>query len=189
MEEQNQKRFIAVAYSLYDAAEPETPIEEAPVDKPFVFISGFGVALEAFENQIIGMQEGEEFDFTLPQEQAYGPYLDEHVVNLDREIFSINGHFDHDNVKEGAVIPLQNEDGNRFMGRVVEVTDEHVRIDLNHPLAGKDLRFTGSVVEIREPHESEVQQLIKLMSGECDCGCGDCGGHEHGDGCNCGGCH
>ena len=87
------------------------------------------------------------------------------------------------------MIPLQNEDGNRFMGRVVEVTDEHVRIDLNHPLAGKDLRFTGSVVEIREPHESEVQQLIKLMSGECDCGCGDCGGHEHGDGCNCGGCH
>ena len=38
MEEQNQKRFIAVAYRLYDAAEPETPIEEAPVDKPFVFI-------------------------------------------------------------------------------------------------------------------------------------------------------
>lgn len=189
MEEQKQKKFIAVAYRLYDAAEPEVLIEEAPADHPFVFISGFGVALEAFEEKLTALQDGDEFDFTLPKEQAYGTYEEERVVNLNREIFSINGHFDHDNVKVGVVLPLQNEDGNRFMGRVVEITDEHVRIDLNHPLADKDLTFKGSVIEIREPREKEIQQLIQLISGECECGCGECGGHDHDHHCGCGGCH
>ena len=197
MEEQNQKRFLAVSYQLYDAAQPETLIEEAPADHPFVFISGYGVTLEAFEKKIVELQEGEAFDFTLRQEEAYGPFMSERVVDLDREIFCINGHFDHDNVKVDAVLPLQNEDGNRFMGRVVEITDSHVRVDLNHPLAGKDLCFKGSIVENREPREAEIQQLIQMMSGECDCGCGgDCDhqhgdgcGHQHGDGCGCGHCH
>ena len=196
MEDQHQKKFIAVAYRLYDAAVPDTLIEEATNDRPFVFISGFGVALEEFENRLVNLQEGEEFEFTLPKEQAYGRFEEERVVNLDREIFSINGHFDHDNVKVGAMLPLQNEDGNRFMGHVVDITDEHVRIDLNHPLAGKDLLFKGNIVEIREPHEKEIQQLIQMISGECECGCADCGGHEHGDcghehgdHCGCGGCH
>ena len=147
------------------------------------------MALEEFEKKIAGMQEGEEFDFTLTQEQAYGPYMSDRVVDLDREIFCINGHFDHDNVKVDAVLPLQNEDGNRFMGRVVEITDTHVRVDLNHPLAGKDLSFKGSIVENREPREAEVQQLIQMMSGECDCGCGEGCDHQHTDGCGCGHCH
>ena len=107
MEEQNQKRFLAVSYRLYDAAQPETLIEEAPADHPFVFISGFGVALEAFEKKIVELQEGEAFDFTLRQEEAYGPFMSERVVDLDREIFCINGHFDHDNVKVDAVDALE----------------------------------------------------------------------------------
>ena len=77
----------------------------------------------------------------------------------------------------GAVIPLQNEEGQRFMGTVVEIQDAAVVIDLNHPLAGHDLNFKGSVIESREATSEEIQSLIMHLSGHgCEGGCSGCGG-------------
>ena len=108
------------------------------------------------------------------------------MLDLDKEIFTINGHFDHENIYKDAVVPLQNEDGNRFMGRVLDITDDIVKMDLNHPLAGLDLLFKGEIVENREATNEEVQQMLNHISGEG--GCGGCGcDHDHqGEGCGCG---
>jgi len=189
MEKDNNK-FIAVAYKLYSLADgKETLIEEAPADRPFVFITGFGITLDAFENGVEDLPKGEQFTLNIECEEAYGERLDERVLDLNKEIFTINGHFDHDNIYKDAVVPLQNEDGNRFMGRVLDVTEDTVKMDLNHPLAGLDLLFKGEIVENREAKNEEVQQMLNHISGEggCGgCGCGhnhgdeECGGHEHG---------
>ena len=189
MEKENNK-FIAVAYKLYSLADgKETLIEEAPADRPFVFITGFGITLDAFENGVEDLPKGEQFTLNIECEEAYGERLDERVLDLNKEIFTINGHFDHDNIYKDAVVPLQNEDGNRFMGRVIDVTEDTVKMDLNHPLAGLDLLFKGEIVENREAKNEEVQQMLNHISGEggCGgCGCGhnhgdeECGGHEHG---------
>lgn len=193
MEKENNK-FIAVAYKLYSLADgKETLIEEAPADRPFVFITGFGITLDAFENGVEDLPKGEQFTLNIECEEAYGERLDERVLDLNKEIFTINGHFDHDNIYKDAVVPLQNEDGNRFMGRVLDVTEDTVKMDLNHPLAGLDLLFKGEIVENREATNEEVQQMLNHISGEG--GCGGCGcGHNHGDeedgnhehGCGCG---
>jgi FKBP-type peptidyl-prolyl cis-trans isomerase SlyD len=128
------------------------------------------------------------------------------VLELDREIFSINGQFDKEHIYKDAIVPLQNEDGNRFYGRVLDITDEKVKMDLNHPLAGKTLNFKGKIAENREATLDEIQSMINHLSGEgCGNGCGDCDGgcgegcgegcgghhdHEHGEkGCGCGHCH
>jgi len=197
MEEKKRNQYIAVAYKLYAAGEKTLEfIEEATDDRPFDFISGFGITLPEFENNIVGLQKGEEFKFTLTKEQAYGDVEPERIVELDRSIFTINGHFDHENVKVGALLPLQNEDGQYFQGKVLDITDNHVRIDLNHPLAGKELNFEGHIVENREASNDEIQNLINRLSGEgCGCGCDDCHdgcGHDHSQehgGCGCGHCH
>ena len=180
MEKENNK-FIAVAYKLYSLADgKETLIEEAPADHPFVFITGFGITLDAFENGVEDLPKGEQFTLNIECEEAYGERLDERVLDLNKEIFTINGHFDHDNIYKDAVVPLQNEDGNRFMGRVLDVTEDTVKMDLNHPLAGLDLLFKGEIVENREATNEEVQQMLNHISGEG--GCGGCGcGHNHGD--------
>ncbi|EFC69961.1 peptidylprolyl isomerase [Prevotella sp. oral taxon 317] len=180
MEKENNK-FIAVAYKLYSLADgKETLIEEAPADRPFVFITGFGITLDAFENGVEDLPKGEQFTLNIECEEAYGERLDERVLDLNKEIFTINGHFDHDNIYKDAVVPLQNEDGNRFMGRVLDVTEDTVKMDLNHPLAGLDLLFKGEIVENREATNEEVQQMLNHISGEG--GCGGCGcGHNHGD--------
>ena len=135
-------------------------VEEATDKEPFQFISGYGIALDAFEQKVAALEKGAEFDFTLTKDDAYGDYEQEHVLDLDKAIFSINGHFDRDNIYKDAIVPLQNEDGNRFYGRVLEVGTDKVKIDLNHPLAGKTLNFKGHIVESREATNEEIQGLI-----------------------------
>ena len=186
-------KYITVAYSLYtDNSEGvHELVEQAPVEHPFQFITELGVALEAFEAKLKDLNAGDEFDFTLSVDEAYGPYEQEHVIELPKSTFMHNGRFQNDVIFEGAVIPLVNADGNRFQGLVLEVKEDVVIIDLNHPLAGKELHFKGSVVTSREATDAEVTALIKMMSGEggCGCGCGCDGGCDGGcdsEGCGCG---
>lgn len=186
--EKNQNKYVTVAYELYadNEAGIHELVEKAPVEHPFQFISGMGVALEAFEEKIAPLAQGETFDFTLSVDEAYGPYVDEHVIELDRELFCVDGRFDKENIYPGNVIPLVNADGNRFQGLILNVTDSKVTVDLNHPLAGKALHFKGQVVTSREATEEEIQGLINRMN-SAGCCCDDCGGGHEG-GC-CGGHH
>ena len=200
---------IKVSYSLFtiEADGTESLVERATPSQPFQFITGIGVALDAFEARVRDLATQAEFSFTLPPEEAYGTYDEQHVVNLDRDMFCIDGKFDAKNIFPGNVIPLMNEDGNYFQGTILEVGAERVRVDLNHPLAGKTLKFTGFVVENRPATDEELQGALNMLSGEgcgCGCGCGDdhehchhehghehghghCHhhGHDHGDGCCC----
>ena len=191
--EEKKNKYVAVAYKLYTTDENGSHlVEETKEGLPFSFISGFGFALDKFEEIIVQTPQGQEFDFTLSQEEAYGEYHDDYVLDLARDVFSINGKFDHEHIYKDAIVPLQNEEGQRFNGRVLEVGEEKVKIDLNHPLAGESLHFKGQVLENRDATEAEVNQLVKHLTGGCGCGScgGDCGGNcggncgEGGCGCN-----
>lgn len=176
-------QFIAVSYQLHSVEnEGMTLVEEATEERPYRFISGFGLTLDLFEEAVVNLQAGQEFEVELPPEQAYGHFHPEHVLDLDREVFTIDGTFDAENIYEGAVVPLQNEEGTRFMGRILDVGDKRVKVDLNHPLAGKTLHFKGKVIENREASNEEIAAMVNQMAG----GCG-CGGHSEGS-CCCGGC-
>ena len=188
MEHQDNK-YIAVAYQLYaDIDGNRELIEETADGQPFIFISGMGITLPAFEDNLATLDKDAEFDFIIPQAEAYGEYVDERVVDLDKSIFMPDGKLDTKVIYVDATIPLVNEDGNRFMGRILEIGDSKVKVDLNHPLAGLDLHFVGRVVESRQARQDEIERMVKMMSGE---GCGGCGGGDCGD-CgkegNCGGC-
>lgn len=197
---ENKNRFMSISYSLYiDEEGTKRLVEETKDEQPFQFISGFGVALDTFEQQLIPLEAGAKFDFSLTKDEAYGDYRDDLRLDMDREMFCINGHFDHEHVYPDAIIQMQNDEGNRFYGHVVEVGEEKVKIDLNHPLAGETLYFKGEVLENREATEDEVNHLMKHMAGGCGGHCGDCEGgcghdhedcdHHHEDGCGCGHCH
>jgi len=188
--EKKVNKHMEVAYELYTIGEEGRQlVEKAPEDKPFVFISGFGITLDAFEENLAGLQKGDEFNFTLTPEQAYGEFFDERIVELERDMFTVDGRFDHERIFIDAIVPLQNQDGDRFMGRVIDIRDNSVVIDLNHPLAGKSLNFIGSIVESQEASEEEIQTLIRQLTGEGCGGCGGCGGDEEGEGHKGGCCH
>lgn len=197
--ENSKNRFMSISYSLYiDEDGKQRLVEKTSDDQPFQFISGFGIALDSFEKELTPLAKGASFDFSLTKDQAYGDYHNELVQELGREVFSINGHFDHEHIYQDAVIMMQNEEGNRFNARVLEVGEEKVKIDLNHPLAGETLYFKGEVLENREATEDEINHLMKHLTGACGSGCESCGhdcgddcdhDHHHEGGCGCGHCH
>ena len=183
--ENKVNKYLSVSYQLYSIDENggKHLEEQTQQGQPFQFISGFGFSLDSFEQQIVALEQGAKFDFTLTPAQAFGEYDPEGVHKMKREVFSINGHFDHENIYPGAVITLMDADERRFMARV-------------DPLAGQTLQFTGLVLENREATKEEIQHMLNHMSGEgCGCGCEDCDdgcGHHHHDhegGCGCGHCH
>ena len=189
-------KYVSVSYQLYSInSDGSRHLEEQTQQgNPFTFISGFGFSLDGFEQRIVPLQPADKFDFTLQPAEAFGEYEKEGVHKMKREHFTINDHFDHDNIYPGAVITLVDEEEHRFMARVVKVEDDGVTIDTNHPLAGKTLQFTGIVLENRDATNDEIQHMLNHLSHEC-CGCDDCEGgcdhdHEHHhEGCGCGHCH
>ena len=198
-----QNKFLSVVYQLYSIAENgEKQLEEQTGDeRPFEFITGFGISLDRFEQEVSIMEKGEHFDFTLQPEEAFGEYVPEGKHKLDRGVFMINGHFDHENIFEGATITLMDNEDHQFMARIVKIEEDGVTVDTNHPMAGKLLNFTGKVIENREATEEEIQHLIKHLTGGCGHHCGDCDEgcghdhegcdhhHDHEGGCGCGHCH
>lgn len=189
-------KTVSAEYELYVDGENENELElmeKATPEQPLSFIYGVGMMLPKFEEKLFGLQSGDTFEFVIENEDAYGPYEDENVLDLDRAIFEINGQLDETMVFAGNVVPLMDNDGNRVNAQVVEVTDAHVKVDLNHPLAGENLHFKGKVLEVREATE---QELASLYGGGCGSGCGcgdggcssdDCGseGESCGSGCGC----
>lgn len=191
--DKKEYKSIAVDYKLYVIENGEKELqEETSAGNPFRFLSGFGMTIPGFENAIAPLAVGDTFDFTLSKDDAYGDYYAERVLDLDKQMFCIDGKFDDEHIYVDAIVPLQNQDGNRFMGHVLEISDSKVKMDLNHPLAGKELNFVGSVVESREATNGEIQAMINHMTGGGGCGgCGGgckggCGGDCGGD-CNCDG--
>ena len=194
-------KFMSVVYELYTISDGEKKLEEQTgTERPFEFITGFGIALDAFEQEVTKHAKGDTFDFTLAPEQAFGAYEPQGVHKIDRQVFSVNGHFDHDNIFPDAVITLTDGEDHQFMAKVVKIEEDGVTVDTNHPLAGKSLIFVGEVAEIREATKEEITATLKMITGEggCGCGCEDCDGcgdhdcdheHHHGDHCGCGHCH
>ncbi len=174
-----ENRYIAVSYDLRLERNGEWKLrEKAPADAPFTFVSGMGMALDDFENAIVPLAKGEQFNFELSPEQAYGEYMPEGVQTLPRDTFEINGKLDEEYIYIGAIVPLHNSEGERFNGTITNITDTEVTVDLNHPFAGRRLRFTGEVLENREATIAEVGEMLNMLDEESRCGeCdGQCGG-------------
>jgi FKBP-type peptidyl-prolyl cis-trans isomerase SlyD len=181
-------KAVSAEYELYVDGELEGGeqelMEKATTQQPLSFIYGVGMMLPKFEEHLFGLQAGDTFDFTISNEDAYGPYDDDSVLDLDRSVFEIDGKLDEEMVHEGNVVPLMDNEGNRVNAQVVTITDTHVTVDLNHPLAGENLHFKGSVLEVREATEKE----LAAISDGCGCGEGGCGeGGCNDSACGCGG--
>lgn len=186
---------IRVAYTLVSHRNGESEeVEKTSREQPFEFLSGVGYTLDAFENNLKDLKKGDSFDFTIPSDDAYGEYNPDHVQDFDREVFTIDGKFDSAHIYAGNVVEMMRADGSPILGTVKEVTPIKVVMDFNHPLAGCDLQFFGTVVDSRPATDAEMKKFYDaLRASQSGCGsCSGCGGGSCGDGCDdgcCSGCH
>ncbi len=189
-----ENMYVAVTYDLnVGEGEERELMEKATREVPLKFIFGTGMMIPAFESALSGLEVGSKFDFTIAPADAYGEYDENHVLDLPKNIFEVDGKFDSEMIKEGNTVPMMDADGNRLNGSVLEVKEDVVIMDFNHPLAGETLHFSGEVIDVHEATAEEIAAFA-APAGGCGCGCGDCGGgcgsdSEAGCGGGCSGCH
>ena len=182
-----KNKFVSVSYDLNVGNDDERELmESATSERPLQFIFGLGAMLPAFEDNIKNLEEGSKFKFSLTPEQAYGERAEDHIVELPKNIFEVNGKFDDEYIAEGVTLPMMNSNGDRMNGSVLEVKEDVVVMDFNHPLAGETLHFDGEVLDVHEPTVEEMAAYTQAMAGGCGCSCDECGdSKECGDSCNC----
>jgi FKBP-type peptidyl-prolyl cis-trans isomerase SlyD len=162
-----QNSVVTLTYdlSVTDDNQEKVLVEQAESDEPMVFLFGHSGLPEEFENQLDGKNPGDSFSFSLTPEQAYGDYDAQAVVQIPKQVFEIDGKVDEQMLEVGNYLPMADNEGNHMQAKVVEVGDEMITMDFNHPLAGMVMHFDGKIEDVRPATAEELSH-----------------GHVHGDG-------
>ena len=146
---------VSLTYILKaDNAEGEI-IQVADQQNPLTFLYGQGQLLPAFEEKLMGLETGSSYAFTLSPEEGYGEFDPEAIVDLDISIFRQSPEGESA-LFEGNIVPMMDQQGNRYEGRIMRINEDSVNMDFNHPLAGKSLYFTGTILEVRNATAEEL---------------------------------
>ena len=120
-----------------------TTFDSSAQREPLEFTLGQGQLIPGFENAVVGMQPGESKTETIPSHEAYGPHRDEMVIEVDRQQLPADLQ-----PQVGQRLQVTQPNGNAVPVVVTDVSPSQVTLDANHPLAGKDLTFDITLVEM-----------------------------------------
>lgn len=110
---------------------------------PLEFTVGEGEVIQGFEEMVLGLDEGESTEATLPPEEAYGERSEERLIEVETDQLP-----DDIEPEIGMQLEIETPQGGRARVRITEIGDEVVTLDGNHPLAGRELTFELEVVDI-----------------------------------------
>jgi len=164
-----QDKFVSLIYELRENDINGNIIEVVEQDKALSFVFGKGQMLPKFEENISGLSANDSFDFGIDFENAYGPKYEEAKAELPVDLFKTDGIIDEKAVFVDNVLPMQDKDGNVFYGKIMEIGEEKIKMDFNHPLAGVNLHFTGKLIEVRDATPEELNP--PKHDNACGCGC------------------
>lgn len=99
--------------------------------------------IKGFESALIGMKVDEEKEVTIESKDAYGPKKDNLIQKIPKSSFP-----EKMEIKKDTVLSLKDPEGNTVLAKITEVNEDHVKIDLNHLLAGQRLKFKIKIVSI-----------------------------------------
>jgi len=163
-----EKCVVGMEYEVKEAG-TDIVADSNKGQKPLEFIVGKGQIIPGLENALVGMSEGESGDIIVKAGDAYGERNDEAVQVLPVDQFA------GVDLVEGMTLYGQGEDGQSTQVIVKAFDEKEVTIDFNHPLAGKDLMFSVTVVSVRATTLDEMTTgaVGGPASGEsCGTGCG-----------------
>lgn len=159
---------------------------------PISFVVGSGHVIKGFDDAVLGMKVDESKKFKINKKDAYGDVNPQlmHKVSMDKLPEDIRKQ-----VKEGGFLVMQSPIGQQIPAKVHSIKNNEITLDLNHPLAGKDLTFEITIKDISIPsednmhhghnHSGHEHEGHDHSHGDCECG-GDCECDDDSDDC-CGG--
>jgi FKBP-type peptidyl-prolyl cis-trans isomerase SlyD len=140
---------VRLAYDVFDADGER--VGGSDPDEPLAAVVGYGELMPPIERALDGLQEGASRTVTLAAKDAYGPRDENRVLEVDRNEFPAD-------VAAGDRFDVETERGHRLVLRVLDVSDDAVVVDANHPLAGQRVRFELHVLEVRPATERELRE-------------------------------
>lgn len=176
----SKDKKVSIKYILKDA-EGEI-IDSSEDTEPLEYIHGNGHLIPGLEAALEGKSAGEKLSVAVAPEDAYGKREEELVFPVPRS------NFDGTEIEVGMQFEAASSEGSHVV-TVVEVDDEQVTVDANHPLAGETLYFDVEIIDVRDATPEELESFNQPS---CGCGCGgdeddDCDCGSGGCGCGCGG--
>ena len=153
----DKHKVVTLHYKLQEKSAEGDLVEETFGSDPLVFLYGAGAMIPKFEQELSGMAEGDTFAFGIPSAEAYGDYNPDAIAPVPTEAFVVDGELAEDLLQVGRVIPMRDNEGNQLLGTVMEIGEEQVQMNFNHPMAGVDLYFSGRIEDVREATEEEVE--------------------------------
>jgi len=137
------------------------------------YLHGHNNIIPGLENALNGMKIGETKEVFVKAADAYGEYDEEAVLNINRDSFPQDFE-----IKLGHPLRVRDDQGHVFSGTITALAQDTIELDLNHPMAGKDLHFKATITDIREATAEEIAH------GHIASDCSSCGS----DGCSSGCC-
>jgi FKBP-type peptidyl-prolyl cis-trans isomerase 2 len=131
------KGTLTESGDMFDSSEGREPLE---------FTVGAGHVIPGFDNGVMEMEVGEKKTINIPMDQAYGPKHEQNVIDVDRAQLPP----EMKDLEAGMMLQMVTPEGQPIPVTIVSFTDEKVKLDANHALAGKDLTFDLELVSINE---------------------------------------
>ncbi len=159
----NKDKVVVMHYAVSDSE--DTLIDSSYDDKPLSIIHGTGYLIPGLEEALVDHQEGDKFEVEVAAEKAYGERFDDYVQTVPKSLFA-----GIDDLALGSQLRASTDDGEQTV-IVIDVQDDEITVDGNHPLAGIDLKFDVEILEIREATKEELEHGHVHVEGGC--------GHSH----------
>jgi len=159
----SENKVVVLHYAVSDS--DDTLIDSSYDHKPLSIIHGTGYLIPGLEDALVDHVVGDKFEVAVSAENAYGDRHDEFVQTVPKSMF--------DSVEDlavGSQLRATTDDGEQTV-IVIDVTDDEITVDGNHPLAGIDLKFDVDILEVRDATEDELTHGHVHGEGGC--------GHEH----------
>ena len=106
-----KEKVVSITYELRKDGENGEVVETVTGDNPLTFLYGVGGMLPKFEENLDGMRAGDEFRFGLNSEDAYGPVVENAVVDVPIDVFKVDGQVDHNMLQIGNMVPMMDNSG------------------------------------------------------------------------------
>ena len=171
-----ETKIIVVSDGLVVSLDYSLTVEGKLIDSsgetPLEYLQGYNNIIPGLERELAGMGIGESKDVVVTPKDAYGEFDAEAIFDVPRANFPSSYR-----LEVGVPIRVRTDQG-RIMTAYVQALDEkNIKLDLNHPLAGKELFFHASIVDLREATQDELE--AGRVGGAACASCGsasDCGG-------------
>ena len=158
-------KVVSMHFSVKDSE--GTEIDTTYPDQPLAFIQGTGLLVAALEDALYGLKAGDKQSISLEPDDAYGPRYEQLLQTMPANMF------EGMEVEIGMQFRATTDEGEQTV-IVVDVQEDSITVDGNHPLAGIPLTFDIEILEVREPTEEELAHGHVHAEGGC--------GHSHDEG-------